>query len=75
VTQGLRYVANLQIFDLVLPLVVVAVFLRSLVSKAPALRALAIGLALNAAYVIYIGGDFMSGRFSAAAYLTSAVTA
>lgn len=72
-TQGVHYVESLRLFDPVLPLVAVTAFVRGVVSSRPVLRALAWGLPLNLAYVIWIGGDFMAGRFFAAAYLVSAL--
>ncbi len=73
VAQGLHYVESLRIFDPVLLLVVLGAFVRGVASERPALRAMAFGLPLNIAYVIWVGGDFMTGRFFASAYLFGAI--
>ena len=73
VTQGFAYVATLRLFDPVLPLVAIGAFIRGAASKRPLLRAMAFGLPLNLVYVIWVGGDFMTGRMFASAYLWSAI--
>jgi arabinofuranosyltransferase len=58
-------------------LTMVVIFLAMLVSFLPKseryFRYLGLGLLLNLVYVIYIGGDFMLGRFLSYAYLLSVV--
>ena len=71
VGQGLAYVTNsLRIDPVTLPAVVVAAGLAVWRRKRIA-RALAVGAFLYIVYVIWIGGDFMSGRFFAAPLVLS----
>lgn len=72
--HGFNYwLDNLQ-RDIVTPLTVFPAMGAAMIAPAkvrkPAL-ALAAGIALNCAYVTYIGGDFMLGRFIASAFLLS----
>jgi arabinofuranosyltransferase len=68
--QGVLYFADAVHHDPVTPLLIVAGIAAAFVRRDPARRALATGLALDATYVVWIGGDFMAGRFlSAPAFL------
>ncbi len=71
VVQGLRYMADsLQADPITLALLGSGLFLALLVRDRRNLM-IAIGAELYIAYIIWIGGDFMSGRFLAAPYLCS----
>lgn len=78
VAQGLAYLSNSLAWD---PLLLVTVATAALLVGLAALReghlgpaaALLLGVLLYLAYVVAIGGDFMSGRFLAAPFLVSAV--
>jgi arabinofuranosyltransferase len=67
--QGGRYLRSLVRFDLLLAVVTVAALVRGLLSSAAPVRVAALGLVTNVLYVVYVGGDFMAGRFLACAYL------
>jgi len=69
--QGWLYFQNSLTWDHVtLPLIFLAVFL-SLVSREPKRASLALGILIYLAYVLRIGGDFMSGRFFSIAFALS----
>ena len=73
-SQGARYLADAARFDPVTPFVVAAAVAICLRSRAPAsLRALGGGVASNIAYVVWVGGDFMRGRFLSFAFLVALV--
>jgi len=67
--QGGTYLRSFVRFDLLLPIVTVVALVRGLLSSAAPVRVAALGLVTNALYVVYVGGDFMAGRFLACAYL------
>lgn len=70
VTQGAKYLVDTTRFDTVTTVVLIAALL---VSGAPRtsvpLRVLGAGVATNLAYVVWVGGDFMRGRFLSFAFL------
>jgi arabinofuranosyltransferase len=61
--QGLRYLADSLSRDPLTLAAIVAGAALSVASRARLGYAIALGLALHLAYVVKIGGDFMSGRF------------
>lgn len=70
-TQGLRYlIDSIQVDPITLALLGAGLFL-ALIARDRRSLMIAIGAGLYLAYVIQIGGDFMSGRFLAAPYLCS----
>ena len=56
--QGMAYLASVVAWD---PVVVVVIVLALVIGRAH--RAWTLGIALHLAYVTWIGGDFMNGRF------------
>jgi arabinofuranosyltransferase len=69
--QGVAYLLNSLRFD---PVTLVAITTAALLSwgrRGPD-RAVTWALTLNVAYVVWVGGDFMSGRFLAPAFLVAA---
>ncbi len=69
--QGLRYYSDsLHRDPLTLPVIGLGV-LAGLVRRVDSARPLAIGVAIYGIYLLFIGGDFMSGRFLTAAFLIS----
>lgn len=71
--QGVKYLlASLRYDSLTLPLIAMAT-LTAWTRIDRRNRALALGLALQLIYVVMVGGDFMQGRFLAAAYLLAAL--
>lgn len=70
--QGLRYVLDSFGRDaLTLPLVAGALLVG--LRRAPLDRALALGIAAYLAFVVLVGGDFMSGRFFTAPFVLAVV--
>jgi len=63
--QGLRYFADSLANDFATLPVVVAAVLLPLNRRCHRMWPLALGLLLDLAYVLWVGGDFMSGRFFA----------
>lgn len=70
--QGLRYLLDSLLRDPATPalLAVLALAVRRLPRP---VRSLAAGVGLYLAYVVWVGGDFMSGRFLAPLYLVAAI--
>ncbi len=66
VTQGLHYYEASLRMDPLTPLVLLTALGGSVLARDPRDRPVAAGLLLYALYVLWIGGDFMSGRFLAA---------
>ena len=71
IEQGFAYLANSARFDPITLTIIAIATLWGLSERGPA-RFLAIGLATTVAYVVWVGGDFMSGRFLSAACLAAA---
>lgn len=61
--QGMRYWKATWAIDPVTPLVLVAAAVALSISRDWTARCAAMGAALYGAYTVYVGGDFMSGRF------------
>ncbi len=70
-TQGGRYLLESLRHDLVTPLSVVTAIVASLLARKRYHRYLGYGVLANVAYVAWVGGDFMAGRFLSYAYLLS----
>jgi len=71
--QGLAYLWIGLRYDTITVLVVTAACVALFLSKRVGLRALGAGILLNLAYVVYVGGDFMLGRFLSYAFLVGAI--
>lgn len=71
--QGLAYVASGLVSDPATPLVLVAGSLWALKQRDSPLRPLVWGAWLYLAYVVWIGGDYMAGRFLGAPLLAIVV--
>jgi arabinofuranosyltransferase len=75
IAQGFHYLGDSLTFDpvtmvtIVAALVIGAIAVRTL----PGFAAIVAGLFLHVAYIVWVGGDFMSGRFLTPAFLTSVV--
>lgn len=71
-SQGFRYILVTLKYDVMTMLVILAAIIVSfLPSTKPQIRYLGFGLLLNLFYVVYVGGDFMLGRFLSYAFLLS----
>jgi arabinofuranosyltransferase len=71
--QGIKYLVSSLVFDSITLLVIGSV-LTWTVFRAPVhFRYLAAGVAVNVAYVVFVGGDFMQGRFLSYSYFVSVV--
>lgn len=71
IRQGLAYLANNLRFDPA-SLTIIAVATCWGFAERGTARIMAIGLALTVVYVVWVGGDFMSGRFLSAGCLVAA---
>ncbi len=69
IEQGLHYLLNALRTDPLTPLVIVLGLGAPLLGRRRRGWPVGLGLALYLAYVVYIGGDFMRGRFLAAPFL------
>ncbi len=63
IERGASYFGTSVWRDFISVAVLPAGLLAGLLSRHAALRSLALGIALHLAYVVWIGGDFMRGRF------------
>ena len=66
--QGVKYL-EVSIFQDTITIFVIGVSIVCLSFRSKAAGWLAAGIAVNVLYVVYIGGDFMQGRFLSYAYL------
>lgn len=73
IEQGLHYLLNALKADPLTPLVIALGLGAPLLSRKRHDWPVALGMTLYLTYVIYIGGDFMSGRFLAAPFLCAVV--
>lgn len=74
VKQGMKYLASSFIFDTVTCVIIgTAVIICMKHGKHQRLRFLGYGLVLNLIYIIYVGGDFMQGRFLSYTFLISSI--
>ena len=74
VLQGLRYVQVSFQQDPVTPVTIVAALLVTVFrARHTVYRFVGLGIVLNLAYVVWIGGDFMAGRFLSYSYLVATV--
>lgn len=71
IVQGLAYVAEVSLHDPVTPLVIVGGIAVGLLERSTRLRVMAGAVLLQVAYVIWVGGDFMSGRFFSLPFFVS----
>jgi arabinofuranosyltransferase len=71
--QGWLYLENLQQWDVLTLFTILAGMILAFILGKPRERAIALGILLNLLYILYIGGDFMSGRFFAAPLLVSVI--
>ncbi len=71
--QGLRYLDDSRQRDPITLCVIASGLLVALAVGAGKRRAFALGAALYVAYVIYIGGDYMSGRFLTAPLMVAVI--
>lgn len=74
IVQGLGYLYVTLRHDTITVFAVVAAIIAALRAKEKYLHAIAWGVLCNIAYLIWVGGDFMLGRFLAFAYLIAIVT-
>ena len=71
--QGLRYLLDACDRDPLTPFVLAAALLSPWVLRSWRVAALAAGIGLSLLYIVWIGGDFMSGRFLSAPLLLGAI--
>jgi len=71
--QGLNYFANSFLHDPITLSIILAALIVSIISRKAAILSLAAGILLYLAYVVKIGGGFMSGRFFAAPLLMAVI--
>lgn len=72
-TQGFRYVVFSIERDLISGLVILVGLLMALIFGSAIHRTWAVGIALYLAYTMWVGGDFMAGRFLAVPVYVSAL--
>ena len=70
-SHGLTYLVDALRYDPVTPLVTLAALVVGFVWPSRRATPLCAGVALYVAYVVWVGGDFMSGRFLASPFLLS----
>ena len=74
VLQGLRYVQVSFQQDPITPVTIVAALLVTLFrARHTVYRFVGLGVLLNLSYVVWIGGDFMAGRFFSYSYLVAVI--
>lgn len=73
IEQGLFYLANSLEFDPITLWTIAAGVLAAIISRDRVLQAIAAGAVLYTLYVLWIGGDFMSGRLLTAPLLAAVV--
>lgn len=71
IAQGLRYLLDLVERDPVTALVLATAVVVGIVRPSRTRTPLALGVLLQVAYVVNVGGDFMSGRFFTAAFVVA----
>ena len=71
--QGWQYYANALEWDPLTLLTILAGIILAFVKGQRSEKAIASGMLLSLLYILYIGGDFMSGRFFAAPLLVSVI--
>lgn len=70
--QGILYFINSITWDPMTLMVISIALLVTVVSRGNAEKMLAAGIGLYLMYILYIGGDFMSGRFFSSVFILSA---
>ena len=74
VLQGLRYVHYSFLRDPITPVtIVVALFVTLFRAHYKVYRFVGLGVLLNLSYVLWVGGDFMAGRFLSYSYLVAII--
>jgi len=73
IEEGILYVLNSLNWDPITLITVFAAVSLTLLHGSGRERSVALGVLLNVAYVIWIGADYMSGRFFSAALLVSVI--
>ncbi|MDZ7725250.1 MAG: hypothetical protein U5R06_21145 [candidate division KSB1 bacterium] len=72
--QGVKYLISSLLFDTITMTVIgAALFVCIKRGKADSVRFLGYGIVLNLIYIIYVGGDFMQGRFLSYAFMIAAI--
>jgi arabinofuranosyltransferase len=71
--QGVIYLLNSLHWDPLTPAMIAIGVILGIISDEQKMKPMAVGVALYLAYVVVIGGDFMSGRFLAAPLLVALV--
>jgi arabinofuranosyltransferase len=71
--QGLNYYFNLLYTNTLTFLIILAGLVIAFISRSRYLVSSAVGLSLYLGYILYIGGDFMSGRFFTVPFLVALV--
>ncbi len=69
--QGILYFINSITWDPMTFIVISIALLSTVVSRGNSEKMLAAGIGLYLMYILYIGGDFMSGRFFVSVYLSA----
>jgi arabinofuranosyltransferase len=70
---GMLYLDVSLKFDLFSQIILGALVLRLLWQREPAVLFLVLGVVLNFSYILYVGGDFMQGRFISEAIVLAAL--
>jgi len=75
IKQGLKYFLVSIKFDIITIIVICAALFFSLIkfSKKNHFNYIIYGIALNLMYIVYVGGDFMLGRFLSYSYMVSVI--
>ena len=74
VRQGMNYLFSSVVHDTItLAVIAVALTVNHCTTRHAVFRFIGYGIVLNLTYVVYVGGDFMQGRFLSYAYLSAVV--
>jgi arabinofuranosyltransferase len=71
--QGVQYFINLLNMDTLTLLIILSGLAVAILAKKQKMTVIAIGILLYMGYILYIGGDFMSGRFFTAPFLAALI--
>lgn len=74
IAQGFKYIQETFIGDPVTILIIIAGLINLFFyNKNKSLKSVGVGILLNIIYIIFVGGDFMRGRFFGYAFLVSTI--
>lgn len=71
--KGLHYLLRSLQYDTITMIVITAAVILFIMNSKLHIKCLGSGICLNVAYIVYVGGDFMQGRFVSYAYLLAVI--